>query len=94
MSRIIIHKRISGKYDYTITGDDVNESILVATVQGFEHKADVISNLKALRYILTSGDCDSGMPLFEENMTYNEYYAWKRKHDNQLRRNSRARGRK
>lgn len=85
MSRIIIHRRKSGKYDYTITGDDVNENILVATVQGFDRKAAVIKNLDALFWAL-----------YDDNITYMthaQYTEWRRKNRNQLRRNARARKR-
>ena len=88
MSRIIIHKRKSGKFDYTITGDDVNENILVATVQGFERRKDVINNLEAVyeaiydALILLHGEV--------KPMTHAQYTEFMRKHRNQQARNRRA----
>lgn len=86
MSRIIIHKRKSGKYDYTITGDDVNENILVDTRQGFERKKGVLDNLSAVE------DAIRFAPI--ESMTHAQYTEFMRKNRNQQARNRRARGRK
>lgn len=92
MSRIIIHKRKSGKFDYTITGDDVNESILVATVQGFKWRIDAINNLYAVQKALYPGGVSQTFSV--EYMTHAQYTEFMRKHRNQLARNRRARGKK
>jgi len=92
MSRIIIHKRQSGKYDYTITGDDVNENIIAHSVQGYGSKKETLNTIYAVLAVLLGYNCK--VFLAEEYMTCNEYTEWLRKHRNQLRRNSRARGRK
>lgn len=89
MSRIIIHKRKSGKYDYTITGDDVNENILVATVQGYERKSEAQQSIYALQGAIWPSEL--GCELSIEYMTHAQYTEWKRKHRNQQARNRRAR---
>lgn len=94
MSRIIIHKRKSGKWDYTITGDDVNENILVATVQGFERKKDAENGVWALQKALGNEHFRRFIPLSFTYMTHAQYTEFMRKHRNQLARNRRARGKK
>jgi len=86
MSRIIIHKRKSGKFDYTIVGSDVNENILVSTVQGFERKHSVIDNCAAVYDALGEGNF--------VHMTHAQYTEFMKGLRRVQARNRRARGRK
>lgn len=92
MSRIIIHRRKSGKFDYTILGSDVNENILVATVQGFERRSAAEASVYALRDTLTQNARVEALDF--DYMTHAQYTEFMRKYRNQLRRNRRARVKK
>lgn len=59
MSRVIAYKTKSGKFNFVVIGDDVQQSTLAVANQGYERKAGVEKGRSALHVALcVAGDTE------------------------------------